>query len=509
MSEQGTEDCQARPPSCCEAPRVEVAGLRVVEGREAAELRAVTWRFWVALTLTLPVVALDMGGHFFNVSVEPVLAARLQLLCSAPVVLGLAAPFFARGWRALNMFTLITLGVGVAFGYSVLAVLAPRIFPLTVTHHGMPPVYFEAATVIVTLVLLGQILELRGRFKTGAAIRELLSLAPEKARRLRGGAEEEILLDAVAVGDLLQVRPGEKIPVDGVIVSGRSAVDEAMLTGEPLPVDKAAGDEVTGGTLNDGGSLTVRARRVGGEMMLARIAALVAAAQRSRAPVQRLADRVAAWFVPGVILAAALTFTGWLAAGAEFSTAMVRGITVLIIACPCVLGLATPLSVMVGVGRGARAGVLIKEAAALEALGRARTLVFDKTGTLTAGKPELARVLTVSGVDENELLGLAAAVEAHSEHPLARAVTRAAHARSLTVPVAENFYANTGEGVAADAGGKSVRVGKLEFISRYGAVFPELLTAAACEEEGRGNAVVFVTVSGVAAGALVLSDAVK
>jgi Cu+-exporting ATPase len=476
---------------------------------EDAELWEMTRRFWLAFWLSLPVVAIEMTGHFIDLDLSP-LMERVGLVLTT-LVMAVAVPLFTRGWRSLNMFTLITLGVAVAFGYSVVTILFPEILPPSAGHHhGAPPVYFEAAVVIVTLVLLGQILELRGRAKTSAAIRELLDLAPEKAHRLDADdVEQDVWLGEVRVGDLLRVKPGEKIPVDGVVVSGRSAVDEAMLSGEPLPVTKGAGDEVTGGTINGAGALVLRARRVGADTLLARIVGLVARAQQSRAPVQRLADKVARRFVPAVIGVAALTFAGWLVAGAAFSTAMVSAVTVLVIACPCVLGLATPLSVMVGVGRGAQAGVLIKEAAALEALGKVDTLVFDKTGTLTVGQPELARALTVGGLAEDELLRLSAAVETHSEHPLAQAVTRAARARGLMPPPVENFYATTGEGVAAEVGGQSVRLGRLDFVQRYGAVFPDALTVAARDEEARGNVAVFVTVGGAAAGVLLVSDAVK
>jgi Cu+-exporting ATPase len=538
----GNHDTGAKVPGCCEPPRValpgaglgkyvcpmcpgvesgkpgncpkcgmalQLVGTSIGTEHEEAELKSMTWRFWVALALSLPVVALDMGSHLS----EPSLAARIQLLLSTPVVLWLAAPFFARGWASLkgfnfNMFTLITLGVGTAYGYSVAAVLWPQVFPPGMRHHG---VYFEAAAVIVTLVLLGQILELRGRGKTTAAIRELMSLAPERAHRLRDGIEEDVYLGEVGSGDWLRVKPGERIPVDGVVREGRSSVDESMISGEPLPVGKVANDEVTGGTVNGGGSLVMEARRVGGEMMLARIVGMVARAQRSRAPIQRLADRAAAWFVPAVVLAALLTFLGWLVFGgvAAFSFALVSAITVLVIACPCVLGLATPMSIMVGVGRGAKSGVLIKEAAALEVLGKVDTLVFDKTGTLTEGRPSVTKVLAVGGVGEDELLRLAAAVETHSEHPLAGAVLRAARSRELPVPAAENFYANPGEGVAAEVGGKSVRIGKPDFIGRYGAQFPATLTEAAGREEAQGGIVVFVAVGGRGAGALVIGDAVK
>ena len=426
-------------PKCGMA--LQLVGVSIGMEHEDAELRSMTWRFWVALIMGLPVVVLGMGGHW------PVISgpAWLQLALSTPVVLWLAAPFFARGWRSVknfdfNMFTLITMGVGVAYGYSVVAVLWPGIFPAEMGHHGMLPVYFEAAVVISTLVFLGQILELRGRRKTTAAIRELLQLAPEKATRLRDGVEEEIYLGEVRVGDWLRVRPGGKIPVDGEVREGRSSVDESMISGEPMPVGKVANDGVTGGTINGEGSLVMEAQRIGGEMMLARIVGMVAQAQQSRAPIQRQADKVAAWFVPAVILVAVLTFAGWLLAGGGFSFALVSVITVLIIACPCVLGLATPMSIMVGVGRGAKSGVLIKEAAALEVLGKVDTLVFDKTGTLTEGRPSVGRVVTVGdGIGEDELLRLAAAVELHSEHPLAKAVLREACARELTLPKAENF----------------------------------------------------------------------
>ena len=396
------------------------------------ELIDMTRRFWIALVLTLPVFALEMGGHFGLMHlVPPSWSNWISLALSTPVVLWAGAPFFVRGWRSLltrnlNMFTLIAMGTGTAFVYSVIGTLAPQAFPPAFHDmHGAVAVYFEAAAVITVLVLLGQVLELRARERTSGAIRALLGLAPKTARRVTDHGDEDVAIEAIAVGDLLRVRPGEKIPVDGIIAEGHSSVDESMVTGELMPVSKGEGARVIGGTVNQSGGLVLRAERVGRDTMLARIVDMVARAQRSRAPIQRLADRVAGWFVPAVIATALVAFAAWAIFGPEprFTFGLVAAVTVLIIACPCALGLATPMSIMVGVGRGAQSGILIRDAQALEQFERIDTIVIDKTGTLTEGKPKLASVATVPGTDESTLLRLAASVERGSEHPLAQAIS--------------------------------------------------------------------------------------
>jgi Cu+-exporting ATPase len=421
------------------------------------ELIDMTRRFWVGAALTVPLVALvlatELGGW------HPLSMATLmwvQAALATPVVLWAGWPFFERFWaslktRNLNMFTLIGLGVGVAYGYSLVATAAPGLFPPELrTMGGLVPVYFEAAAVITTLVLLGQVLELRARSATGKAIRALLGLAPKTARRIAAdGSEEDVALELVEVGDLLRVRPGEKVPVDGTVTEGRSAVDESMISGEPIPVEKGPGDQVTGATVNGTGGLVVRAERVGRDTMLAQIVRMVAEAQRSRAPIQALADKVSAWFVPAVVLVAVVTFIVWNLVGPEprLAHALVNAIAVLIIACPCALGLATPMSIMVGTGRGATAGVLVKNAEALERIERIDTLVVDKTGTLTLGKPRLVAVETTGGFEENEVLRLAAALEKGSEHPLAAAIVAGAAERGLDPVDVADFQSVTGKGV--------------------------------------------------------------
>jgi Cu+-exporting ATPase len=441
----------------------------------------------------------------------------VQLALATPVVLWGGAPFFARGWasvvhRSLNMFTLIALGTGAAYGYSVVATLFPGVFPESFRGHGGEvPVYFEAAAVITTLVLLGQVLELRARSQTGSAIRALLGHAPKVARRLRDdGGEEDIPLDRVAVGDRLRVRPGEKIPVDGVVVEGTSAVDESMITGEPIPVEKGPGGKVIGGTVNGTGGFVMRAERVGSGTMLAQIVRMVAEAQRSRAPIQRLADLVAAYFVPIVIAVAALAFLAWAAFGPEprMTHALVNAVAVLIIACPCALGLATPMSIMVGTGRGATAGVLIKNAEVLETLARVDTLVVDKTGTLTEGKPRLVTVLASPGQDEAELLRLAASLERASEHPLAAAVVAGAEGRGLMLSSVEGFRSHTGRGVEGRVEGRFVVIGNAGLLEEVGAGSDDLVGRAEGLRRG-GQTVVFVALDGRPAGLLGIADPIK
>src|SRR6478735_2359505 len=417
------------------------------------ELIEMTRRFWVGVLLTLPVVALEMGGHLYD-WLNPSQSNWLQLVFATPVVLWAGWPFFVRGAqsiasRNLNMFTLIALGTGVAWTYSVIATAVPVLFPPAFRdHHGAVAVYFEAAAVITVLVLLGQVLELRAREQTSGAIRALLDLAPKTARRVADHGDEDVAIDVIAVGDRLRVRPGEKIPVDGVVIEGHTAVDESMVTGESMPVSKGEGDRLIGGTVNQSGGLIMRAEKIGRDTMLARIVAQVAKAQRSRAPIQRLADQVAGWFVPAVILAALLAFVAWATFGPEprFTFALVAAVTVLIIACPCALGLATPMSIMVGVGRGAHAGILIRDAEALERMESVDTLVIDKTGTLTEGKPKVVSVIAADGFDESELLRLAASIEQGSEHPLAQAILKAASERKFALTAVSGFASPSGKG---------------------------------------------------------------
>jgi Cu+-exporting ATPase len=486
------------------------------------ELVDFTRRFWIGLVLTLPVVALEMGGHLtgmMHLVGGPRVGNWLQLLFATPVVLWAGWPFFERGWRSvvtrsLNMFTLIALGTGVAWIYSVVATVAPGLFPPAFRgHDGSVAVYFEAAAVIVVLVLLGQVLELRARERTGGAIRALLDLAPAVARRIgEDGTEEEVPLAAVSVGDRLRVRPGDKVPLDGEVLEGASNVDESMVTGEPVPVAKAPGARVIGGTLNGQGAFVMRADRVGQDTVLARIVQMVAQAQRSRAPIQRLADEVSAWFVPAVVVIAVAAALAWSIWGPEprLAYALVAAVTVLIIACPCALGLATPMSIMVGVGRGAQASVLIKNAEALERLERVDTLVVDKTGTLTAGRPEVVAVVPAAagGLAEAEVLRLAAGLERPSQHPLAEAVVRAAEARGLGVPPVEGFDAPAGRGVTGAVDGRRVAVGNARLMGQLG-VDAGPLAAEAERLRGEGATVFFVAVDGRPAGLVAVADPVK
>ncbi len=443
------------------------------------ELIDFTRRFWIGLALTLPVVALEMGAHLFDLHhlVPPRLSAWLQLALATPVVLWAGWPFFERGaasirHRALNMFTLIAIGTGAAWLYSLAATIAPGVFPAALRDaHGTVAVYFEAAAVIVVLVLLGQVLELRARERTGGAIRALLKLAPATALRIDAdGEEREVPLESVAVGDRLRVKPGMKVPVDGVLNIGRGTIDESMITGEPMPATKSKGDKVTGGTINTTGSFVMRAERVGADTMLARIVQMVSQAQRSRAPIQRLADQVSGWFVPVVLLVAVLSFAAWSLWGPApaLPFAIVAAVSVLIIACPCALGLATPMSIMVGVGRGATEGVLIRDAEALERMEKVDTLVIDKTGTLTEGRPTLLAVEPLGGVDEAEALRLAASLERGSEHPIATAIVAAARERKLALADAQDFDSPVGKGVSGAIDGKTLVLGNAAFLKERG-----------------------------------------
>jgi P-type Cu+ transporter len=485
------------------------------------ELADMTRRLWIAAALTVPVVLLENGmhliGHGFNAVVPPSLNVRLQLLLATPAVLWAGWPFFQRGWaslvsRNLNMFTLIALGTGMAWLYSLIAVVAPALFPQGFrTPEGTVPVYLEAAAVITTLVLVGQVLELRARERTSGAIKALLGLAPKTARRVRAdGGDEEILLDAVHPGDFLRVRPGGRVPVDGTVVEGTSAVDESMVTGESLPVEKASGAAVIGGTLNGRGSFVMRANKVGAETVLARIVEMVAQAQRSRAPIQRLADRVTGWFVPAVVAVAILAFLAWwlLGPAPSLAYALIAAVSVLIIACPCALGLATPMSIMVGVGRGASLGVLIRDAGALERLEQVDTLVVDKTGTLTQGRPSVTAIVPLGARGEAEILRLAAALERPSEHPLAEAIGRAAEERGLVLPPAPGFASLTGKGVRATVEGQEVALGN-EAVMRELGIAPGVAGAQAEALREQGATVMYVAVAGAVVGLVAVADPVK
>jgi len=465
------------------------------------------------------VVALDMGAHLAGGMhwLGANLSNLVQFALATPVVLWAGAPFFVRGTRSLatrnlNMFTLIALGTGVAYLYSVVAMLAPGLFPPAFRgHDGAVAVYFEAAAVITVLVLLGQVLEIRARERTSGAIRALLDLAPRTARRVRpDGGDEEIAVEAIALGDRLRVRPGETIPVDGEVVEGHSTVDEAMVTGESMPVAKAAGGRVIGGTLNRAGGFVMRADAIGRDTVLARIVAMVAAAQRSRAPIQRLADQVAGWFVPSVIAVALLAFAAWSTFGPEprFAYGLVAAVTVLIIACPCALGLATPMSIMVGVGRGARAGVLIRNAEALERMEHVTTLVVDKTGTLTEGHPGVTAVVTASGHSENDILTLAASVERSSEHPLARAITEAAAERRLVLAAAADFAAPTGKGVSGTIDHRRVALGNAGFMAELGIATAALETQAERLRQD-GATAIYLAIDRQVAGVIAIADPIK
>jgi P-type Cu+ transporter len=476
------------------------------------ELADMSRRFWLGLALSVPLLALTMSG-----AMHSRVALWVQLVLATPVVLWAGAPFFHRGWESivrgrLNMFTLIALGTGIAYAYSLVAAVAPAIFPASFrTPDRGVPVYFEAAAVIVTLVLLGQVLELRARARTGGAIRALLDLAPKQARLIReDGSEADIPLEQVMPGQRLRVRPGEKLPVDGVVLEGRSTVDEAMLTGEPLPVEKHPGDPVTGATVNTTGSFVMRAERVGSDTVLARIVGMVAAAQRSRAPIQRLADVVSGRFVPAVIAVAVITFIAWSVWGPPPATgfALVNAVAVLIIACPCALGLATPMSIMVGTGRGAQAGVLVRNAEALELMERLDTLVVDKTGTLTEGKPRLTAVAPIAGFDENELLRLAASLERGSEHPLGAAIVQGAEERGLALTGACDFRAEPGKGVVGTVDGRHLVVGNAALFGALG-IDPHDLSGTADALQKKGQGVMLVAVDGRTAGMIAVADPIK
>ncbi|MBZ5561315.1 MAG: heavy metal translocating P-type ATPase [Acidobacteriia bacterium] len=515
------EIVRSEPGSCPICGMALEARTVTLEEEANPELLAMTRRFWVSLALSLPVLFLAMSEMIPGQPVQHALAPRvitwIEFLLSTPVVLWGGSPFFQRGWasvinRSPNMFTLIGVGTGTAYIYSVVAALLPGIFPASFRDHGGEvAVYFEAAAVIITLVLLGQVLELRARSRTSSAIKALLGLAPKTARRVHDGApDEDVPLERVQPGDRLRVRPGEKVPVDGLVLDGTSSVDESMVTGEPIPVAKQSGDRVTGGTVNGAGSFVMRAERVGSDTLLAQIVRMVSEAQRSRAPIQRLADVVSSYFVPAVVLAAVITFILWSLFGPQprFAYALVNAVAVLIIACPCALGLATPMSIMVGTGRGALAGVLIRNAEALEILEKVDTLVVDKTGTLTEGKPRLVSVQVLPPWNEAELLRLAASLERASEHPLAAAIVAGAQQRKLELSEVKDFQSFPGEGVTGTVGGHAVALGNAPLFTRFEIDLAGLLGPA----EGlrkEGQTAMFVAVDGQGAGLLGVADPIK
>jgi Cu+-exporting ATPase len=510
---------QAGPGSCPICGMALEPVLATAETGPSHELVDMTRRFWIGLVLAVPVVALEMGGHLTGLShyLGQQTSNWIQMLLGTPVVLWAGWPFFVRGWqslvtRNLNMFTLIAMGTGVAWLYSMVATLTPDVFPAAFRgHDGSVAVYFEAAAVITVLVLLGQVLELRARETTSGAIRALLDLAPKTARKiLPHGTEQEVQLDTVQVGDRLRVRPGEKVPVDGAVLEGRSAVDESMVTGESMPVTKEVGANVIGGTMNQSGALVIEARKVGRDTMLSQIVQLVAEAQRSRAPIQRLADQVSGYFVPAVIGVAVLAFAAWAIWGPEprFSYGLVAAVAVLIIACPCALGLATPMSIMVGVGRGAQAGVLIKNAEALEHMEKVDTLVVDKTGTLTEGKPAVTAIVPAPGFTEADVLRLSASVERASEHPLAVAIVAAAEKQGVATAPVSDFDSPTGKGALGTVEGHRVVLGNRAFLSEHGIdVAPLAEQADGLREDGA--TAIFAGVDGRVAGAIAIADPVK
>jgi P-type Cu+ transporter len=493
----------------------------IAEEPENPEMVSMTRRFWASVALTIPVLALGMSDLIPGQPLQHVLRMRaigwIELALATPVVLWGGWPFFERGWaslvnRSLNMFTLIALGTGTAFLYSVVAVLFPQFFPAAFRGmNGELPVYFEAAAAITTLVLLGQVLELRARSRTSAAIRSLLRLSPKNARLVRAdGTELDVPLERIQVGDMLRVRPGEKVPVDGVVTDGESSVDESLMTGEPIPVEKGPGQKVIGGTINGTGTLVMRAERVGNETLLAQIVRMVSEAQRSRAPVQKLADRVARYFVPAVVLIAAITFAVWAAVGPQprMAHALLNAVAVLIIACPCALGLATPMAIMVGTGRGALAGILVKNAEALEALEKVDTIVVDKTGTLTEGRPKVIAVIAAPGFDDAAILRIAATLERASEHPLAAAILARAEERGIGPGESSDFQSRTGKGVLAKMGAQVAALGNRALFAELG-ISLEALQEKARQREGDGETVMFVAVEGKAAGLITVADPIK
>jgi len=519
MHPEVQQDHPGNCPKCGMAlePKTATEGTDKEEHRE---LRDMSRRFWIGASLAVPVFVLAMAHLIPAIGPDSWVmsdASRwIQFALTAPVVCWAGWPFFQRGWRSivtlqLNMFTLIAIGVGAAFVFSAVAMLAPGLFPPTMRHEGKVGIYFEAAAMVTVLVLLGQVLELRARSRTGSAIKALLNLAPPTARQVAKDGDHEVPLDQVKVGDWLRVVPGDKVPVDGAVVEGHSSVEESMITGEPLPVEKTVGDKVTGGTVNGSGSFVMRAERIGSDTLLGQIVNMVAEAQRSRAPIQGLADKVAGIFVPAVLTVSAITFAVWMWLGPEpkLAYAIVNAVAVLIIACPCALGLATPMSIMVGVGRGAQEGVLVKNAEALERLEKITTLVVDKTGTLTEGKPKLVDVLPTGGFEANEFLRLAASLEQNSEHPLAAAIVKGAREQSLTLEAVKDFRSVTAGGVVGKVSGRAVMVGKADFLRNEKIAGLERLEASAVKLQEEGKTAMFVSVDGIPAGILAVADPIK
>ena len=510
---------QVGPGACPICGMALEADVVTADAAPNPELADMVRRFWLGLALALPVFMLEMGGHLFDLHgwIAPQTSNWVQLVLATPVVLWAGWPFFVRGWASvrtgnLNMFTLIAIGTGVAWLYSVVGTVWPGLFPEAMRRHGgAVPIYFEAAAVITVLVLVGQVLELRAREQTSGAIRALLDLSPKMARRIKAdGADEDVSLEAVAAGDRLRVRPGERVPVDGEIIDGRSAIDESMVTGEAMPVTRGVGEKVIGGTMNQSGGFVMRADKVGRETVLAQIVQMVAQAQRSRAPIQRLADQVSAWFVPTVILASILAFAAWSIWGPEprLTFGLIAAVSVLIIACPCALGLATPMSIMVGVGRGAQSGVLIKNAEALERMEKVDTLVVDKTGTLTEGRPSVVAIKTVGGIAETDLLRLTASLERSSEHPLAAAIVRAANEKGLTLAQPEGFDSPVGKGVTGTVEGRALVIGNRRIMTDAG-IDTAPLVPAADEMRADGATAIFVAIDGTAAGIIAIADPIK
>jgi Cu+-exporting ATPase len=514
------QDHPGECPKCGMTLEPRSRGVEAGNEEEQKEIRSLSRKFWIALVLTIPVLILAMGHALGALHVESIVPRQIgkwiEFVLTTPAVLWAGGFFFARAWRSilnrsLNMFTLIAVGVGAAYFYSAVAVIAPWIFPDSFRRNGEIALYFEAAAVITTLVLLGQLLEAKARSRTGQAIKALLGLAAKTAHRVRDGREEEVPVDEIQKGDVLRVRPGEKVPIDGVITEGRSNIDESMITGESMPVSKIPGESVIGATVNQTGSFLMRAERIGSETILAQIVEMVAEAQRSRAPIQKLADTVSGYFVPAVVGIAILTFVVWSIVGPApaMAYALVNAVSVLIIACPCALGLATPMSIMVGVGRAAQAGILIKNAEAIEIAEKVTHLVIDKTGTLTAGKPKVvSRIVGTSG-NQRDLLQVAASLENQSEHPLARAIVAAARQEQIVLPEAREFESITGGGVTAKLDGKAVRVGKEKFLSDANVAISEELGKRARALQEKAQTTVWVAIDGDAVGAIGIADPIK
>jgi Cu+-exporting ATPase len=490
------------------------------EEHEHGETRVLSRKFWIALSLTIPVLLLAMGHAIPGLEIDSIIPKQIgkwiEFALTTPVVLWAGGFFFTRAWqsivnRSLNMFTLIAVGVGAAYFYSVVAVIAPGIFPISFRRHGEVDVYFETAAVITTLILLGQLIEAKARSRTGHAIKALLGLAAKTAHRIRNGQEQEIAVDEIQEDDVLRVRPGEKVPIDGVIVDGQSNIDESMITGEPMPVNKRVGEKVIGATVNQTGSFLMRAERIGSETVLAQIVQMVAEAQRSRAPIQKLADTVSGYFVPAVIAIAIITFIVWSIVGPvpAMAYALVNAVSVLIIACPCALGLATPMSIMVGVGRAAQAGVLVKNAQAIEITEKVTHLVTDKTGTLTAGKPEVVSRIAANNLRERDLLQIAASVESPSEHPLARAIVESAKQEKIELRDVTDFQSATGGGVSGNLEGKTILIGKEKFLADSNIRFPEELLNNAHRLQQKAETTVWLAINGDAVGVLGIADPIK